>query len=275
MAEHLADDVDGDAGDDDSTPARSRRTLSLGSSAHHASPPWPPTALVDRARLWVAWIGPGRLAGAVGATLVVAGVGWWLLRSPALPTEAALPTVSHAAAVPSSPLNGSGLPPTALSGPAVSEPAAVVVVHVTGAVNQPGVYELRTGQRVDDALAAAGGPTPDADSNSLNLAAPVVDGDRIEVPVVGQAPVGAAEGPGSGHTHATADDAAASAASPVDLNRADASALDGLPGIGPATAAAIIDHRTQNGPFASVDDLLDVPGIGPAKLEAIRELVTT
>jgi competence protein ComEA len=227
-------------------------------------------ALVDRARVRMRWIGLGRLLGGAGAALVIAGLGWWLLRSPALPTEAALPVASHPV--------GTAATTTLVAAPPVAamttgDVASTVLVHVAGAVSRPGVYELAAGSRVADAVAVAGGATTDADPNALNLAAPLVDGDRIEVPVIGAAPPGPG---GAGHSHASAaGSSSASGSGPVDLNEATTDELDQLPGIGPATANAIVEYREQNGPFATVDDLLDVPGIGPAKLDAVRDAVTT
>ncbi len=129
------------------------------------------------------------------------------------------------------------------------------------------MHELADGARVVDAIDAAGGLTPEADGARINLAALVHDGERIYVPRVGEvvpAVVGGAPaGPGID-----------GAAGPVNLNEADEAALDALPGIGPATAAAIIRHRTEIGRFTSVDQLLDVRGIGEAKLEQLRPLVT-
>jgi competence protein ComEA len=153
---------------------------------------------------------------------------------------------------------------------------AFVVVDVVGAVRRNGVVRLRAGARVVDALAAAGGATADADLVRLNLAAPVTDGARIAVPRLGApappvdpaAVSGAVVPAGSGDTGAPP-----SSASPVDLNTATAEQLDALPGIGPATAAAIIADRGANGPFRSVDDLGRVRGIGDAKLEQLRGLV--
>ena len=231
--------------------------------------PWTPGLIFERWRVWAAFIGPRRLAGAAGATLVIAGAGWWLLRSPALPTEAALPSVTHSSAVTAT----STIAPQVADAVATSGAPGLLVIHVTGAVNVPGVYELSVGQRVDDAVAAAGGPSADADANALNLAAPLVDGDRIAVPVLGQTGAGG-ETPDAGVTHAVVSADASVAADPVDLNEATTSELEALPGIGPATAAAIVEYRTQTGPFGSIDQLLDVPGIGPAKLEAIREFVS-
>lgn len=140
--------------------------------------------------------------------------------------------------------------------PAAPEP---VVVHVAGAVRRPGLYRLRDGARVADAIARAGGPTRRGDVNAVNLAALVADGEQIVVPVAGAA-VAVAPGPGVG-------------GATVHLNGADAAALDALPGVGPATAARIIAWRDANGGFRSVDDLEQVPGIGPARLDALRGLV--
>jgi competence protein ComEA len=129
-----------------------------------------------------------------------------------------------------------------------------------------------------DAVDAAGGLAPGADPDRVNLAAPVVDGSRLAIPLVGQAapaelapqlPAGSGA-PGSG----TVDGAPASPGTPVDLNTADAQQLDSLPGVGPSTAEAIIAHRDEHGPFRSVEELLDVRGIGEAKLDALRDLVT-
>jgi competence protein ComEA len=138
-----------------------------------------------------------------------------------------------------------------------------VIVHVAGAVNAAGVYSLPAGSRVDDAVAAAGGSTSAADPDALNLAATLTDGSRVYVPLVGE--VVAVE----------AIDTTAPATGPLDVNRASASELDTLPGIGPATATAIVTERDRNGPFASVADLERVPGIGPAKLAALSDLVST
>jgi competence protein ComEA len=226
--------------------------------------------LVERARIRIRWVGAGRLLGGIGAAIVIAGLGWWLMRSPPLPTEAALPVATHARDSSSPTIRADS---SSVATAPTSDAPATVLVHVAGAVNQPGVYELATGARVADAVTAAGGATAEADPNALNLAAPVIDGDRVEVPVVGSAPPGDS---GTGHSHAVTDGSAAGATiGPVDLNQASAGELEALPGIGPATAAAIVEYRTQSGPFGGVDDLLDVPGIGPAKLDAIRDAVTT
>jgi competence protein ComEA len=160
---------------------------------------------------------------------------------------------------------------------------AEVVVHVAGAVGAPGVQRLPGGSRVVDAVEAAGGANPDADLGRINLAVPVQDGQQVYVPRVGEVPptpVGGAGGPsvGSGGSSGSSGSSggapgSAAAGQPVNVNTASADELDTLPGVGPATAEAIISHREQNGPFTSVDQLLDVRGIGDAKLEQLRDLV--
>jgi competence protein ComEA len=139
------------------------------------------------------------------------------------------------------------------------------------------VVTVPGGSRVADALAAAGGLRTDADPDRLNLAAVLRDGERVAVPVAGQpAPVlaegggGSAGGPG-GTGGGSGDDKVVGT---VDLNTATEAELEGLPGVGPSTAAAIVEHRTSSGPFRSVEDLLDVRGIGDAKLEQLRARVT-
>ena len=148
------------------------------------------------------------------------------------------------------------------TGPTVPAP---LLVHLVGAVANPGLYELREGDRVVDAVAAAGGFTPDADQARLNLAGPVGDGEQVFVPRVGEAlPV--ARGSGA--------PAAGEPSSPVNLNTADEAALDALPGVGPATAKNILDWREANGRFTAVEDLLSVTGIGEKTLAELRDLVT-
>lgn len=145
-----------------------------------------------------------------------------------------------------------------------------VTLHVAGAVNRPGLVSVPEGSRVADAAAAAGGLGAAADLQRVNLAATVLDGSRVFIPAVGQ------EIPPE--VAVTEDNSAAggepSAEAPLDLNTADAEALEALPGVGPATAAAIVEHREDNGRFATVEALLEVRGIGEAKLEAMRDLVT-
>lgn len=221
--------------------------------------------LSERVIVWLRWVGGRRLATGAGALVVVAALGWWLLRSPATPIEANLPMAPHATANDPATVPA----PTSTQAAATGPPAtgASVIVHVAGAVAAPGVYELPAASRVGDAIGAAGGARPDGDPDALNLAAPVLDGDRIAVPVAGTTDHDAL----AGLTHA-ADGGASTG--PVDLNQATVDQLDALPGVGPATAAAIVAHREANGPFVTVEDLESVRGIGPAKLESLRPLVT-
>lgn len=160
-----------------------------------------------------------------------------------------------------------------------------VFVHVHGRVAQPGLYELAPGARVVDVVAAAGGFTADAEQGGVNLARPLVDGEQLYVPAVGEAAAdgagggagagaGAASGAGASAGSGAGGGAAGPGAALVDLNSADAAALETLPGVGPATSAAILDWRRQNGAFRSVDDLLGVSGIGEKTLAKLTPLVT-
>lgn len=144
------------------------------------------------------------------------------------------------------------------------EPPAGMLVDVAGAVRRPGVYELPSGARVLDALRAAGGARTGADMAAVNRAAEVVDGQQILVPVRAEGIAGATAG-GMG--------TAVTGGARVSLNGAPAADLDGLPGIGPVTAQKIVDDRTANGPFRSVEDLDRVPGIGAATIERLRDQV--
>jgi competence protein ComEA len=159
--------------------------------------------------------------------------------------------------------------------PAAAAPAAIkvqdgvaaggsVVVHVAGAVRNAGVYRLRAGARVDDALARAGGATPRADLSQVNLAAKVEDGRQVLVP----RRVAAAAAPAPAGTAAPGQPVV-----PLNLNTATLEQLDTLPGVGPATAQKIIDYREQHGGFGSVDELGEVPGIGDVRLASLREQV--
>jgi competence protein ComEA len=225
-------------------------------------PAFPPL-LAETVVPWLRFVGMPRLLGGLGMVLLLAGVAWWMLRSPAAPTESRLPLADRAAVA----SDVAGTTSSSRPSPAPTT-VDVIIVHVTGAVHAPGVYELVAGQRVADAIIAAGGSLAGADADALNLAAPVADGDRIAVPNAGEAGAGSA-----GHSHAAPPTHGEGAADPVDVNTATAAELETLPGIGPATAAAIVEHRARNGPFASVDELEAVPGIGTAKLDAVRALV--
>jgi len=211
---------------------------------------------------------------------MVVGV-WWVVRVPPPPPEASIPfaaTTITSNTVASNTVASSAFPS-----------AANITVYVSGEVVKPGVYVLSLEARVIDALQAAGGPTSIADLVVVNLAAPLVDAAQVFIPRIGSTPrvtlprphaginlpaastsggagisAGAGGGAGGGATSATGI---------VDINSATLSDLDALPGVGPSTAQAIIDYRVANGPYASVDDLLSVRGIGPSKLAAMRSRV--
>lgn len=162
-------------------------------------------------------------------------------------------------------LGGQGSPaPVVTPIRAAAKPAAakLLVVDVTGAVRRPGLYRLRSGSRIDDAIAAAGGATAKGQLAAVNLAAPVADGEQVVVPARGAA--GTAVAPSA---------AGSSPSAPLDLNTATAEQLDALPGIGPVTAQKILDYRTAHGPFHSVAELEGVPGIGPGRLAQLKGLV--
>jgi len=159
------------------------------------------------------------------------------------------------------------------------------VLYVVGAVEHAGVVRVAADARVTDALTAAGGAAADADLSRLNLARPVVDGERLYVPRIGEAEVpaelppggGAGAGAGAGGSGSGADGAgggAGAAAQVVDLNTADATALETLPGIGPALAERILAWRDEHGGFRSVEDLLEVSGIGEGRFAELQDRVT-
>lgn len=164
---------------------------------------------------------------------------------------------------------------------ATSQPAEQptrLMVHVVGSVRHPGVYELDAGSRVIDAVDAAGGTLPDAVLSAVNMARPVGDGEQILVPDEddpGAVTAAAAAGGGAGAAGAGSagpSGVAGGQQAAVDINSADATALETLPGVGPSTAAKIIADREANGPFASVDDLTRISGIGPKKLEQLKPM---
>ena len=218
----------------------------------------PPTTWRERIELLTdppSWT-PARMAAAAVGLLVAVGLVVLLLRPPAgSAPEVTLPRAGTAA---------DPAPTTTTAPPAV-------VAHAAGAVQAPGVYRLDPGARAGDLVAAAGGAAPDADLQRLNLAAPVADGERVYVPRIGEVAPPPAAGPTGGAGGGTGE---GSGDGPLDLNTATADQLEELPGVGPAIAAAILDERERRGRFATVDDLLDVRGIGEARLEQLRDLVT-
>lgn len=216
---------------------------------------------VRRLREFVLWVGVGRLATAA-VTIPLLGMGaYFLVRTPSAPVESDL---AFATTTSTNPVN------TEREGVAqASVGIGSTVVHVAGHVHAPGVYALDEGQRIVDAIRAAGGAQPIADLNAINLALRLSDGDQIYVPAVGEVELA----PARGRVGTSTSDG--ETGFPVNVNSASEQQLDSLPGIGPATARAIIEHREKFGPFSSPADLLEVPGIGPSKFEAIESLVST
>jgi competence protein ComEA len=200
-------------------------------------------------------LGPVHLAVVtVAAALAVGLAAWWAVQDQAEPA----PLAPSASPVGPSPL-------TSVEPAASPEPsgAAELVVDVAGKVRRPGIAVLPAGSRVVDALEAAGGARRGVDLTGLNLARPVVDGEQI---LVGVAPVAGVAG--------TLGAPSPPGQSLVNLNTADQATLETLPGVGPVTAASILAWRTDNGAFTSVDELLEVDGIGDATLEDLAPLVT-
>ncbi|MSO78213.1 MAG: ComEA family DNA-binding protein [Acidimicrobiia bacterium] len=210
-------------------------------------------ALRDRIDQWRADARFGVIALVVVA--VVAGVIWY--RVGVSGGESGTSTRPSAAAARTT-------PSTAVT--STTQRSVGIVVHVAGAVARPGVVELPSGSRVIDAVEAAGGGLPDADLDRLNLAAKIVDGERVLVPKVGEV-TNALPDPVTGEPSATSD-------AVVNLNTATAAQLEELPGIGPVLAAAILDERESRGGFRSVNELRDVRGIGEKRFADLRDRVS-
>lgn len=290
VADHRHDDLPGEPGSGPDDPATARIRALL----HQPDPWW------ERLGGHLAAVGIARSERPVPARAVVVvalavGLGVvafarWGGGGAAVDAVQVLPRAAGAAAPGSvSGVADTGAAPTsevaavvAAGGPGGTSPEHLSV-HAAGAVAQPGIHQVPADARVADLIAVAGGLSADADPDRINLAAPLHDGERVYVPRRGETSVpqvvagGGADPSGSGGGGETPDGGVSSPGSGpvglVDLNTADAAALDALPGVGPATAAAIIEHRTQHGPFTSVAELQDVAGIGPARFERLRDLV--
>lgn len=205
----------------------------------------------------------GELAGLiVVVALTLVGVGLWYSRS--LPRPVSISAPSPAASSRSVPGASPLVVPGAPVGGSPSPSGAALVVDVSGWVRHPGVFEFPAGSRVIDAVKRAGGEKSNADLSALNLAALLVDGSQIIVPkeggTVGVPVAGASPGAAGGAL--------------VNINTATETELETLTGVGPVLGAAIVQYRTDHGPFTSVDQLQDVSGIGPATLEALRPQAT-
>lgn len=159
--------------------------------------------------------------------------------------------------------------PVALDPPPTGAP---LEVHVVGAVLRPGVYLFADGSRVQDAITAAGGLTTDANLQGVNLAAKLQDGEQLNIP--------GAAGAGANPSTPPAFRVLPGAVTPtpqtelININTATLDELETLPGVGPTLAQRIIDYRTQHGPFQSIEDIMNVPGIGPVIFDQIQALIT-
>ena len=222
---------------------------------------------------WVSFIGVTRLIiGLLATTIASAGI--WLLVRPSAPLVESV--VPHASGV------GIVMPLSTLPTP------LTVRIHVAGAVVRPGVYTVSSSARVVDAVTAAGGATSNADLERINLAQKIVDTEQVFVPFRSSRTTKVTVSPRLRPSRTTVPTsvpavpgavpiigASITTLSPlINLNSATSDQLDTLPGVGPSTAKAIISYRTRKGPFGKVEDLLNVPGIGPAKVGAIRDQVT-
>ena len=227
--------------------------------------------------------GPARAAGAVadrGVTgqhvavvgllvaALVTGAAWWVLDARPQTRVATPQQVSPPAPPVGTPPTGTATEPsTGPAGTAPGEPAeATVVVDVTGRVRSPGLVTLPAGSRVADALESAGGVRPQVDLSTLNLARLLVDGEQILV--------GAQAAPWPSEAPPATSTVPGVPVAPVDLNTATMVELETLPGIGPVTAQSILDWRVANGGFTTVDELIEVDGIGEVTLADLRDLVT-
>lgn len=199
---------------------------------------------------------PGRWYVAAVALVVLVIGGVVVFRKDPPPPELSLPMAASA-----------GEPSTTST---TSTVPAEIVVHAAGSVNQPGIYYLPSNARVADLIERAGGPAKGAEIDAINLASPLVDGQRVYIPRKDEIPAGAmATGIGSSDVASERGEVGKM----IDLNTATADQLEALPGVGPATAKSILEARKQKGRFNSVDELLDIRGIGEAKMAEIRPLV--
>lgn len=201
----------------------------------------------------------------VGAVLLVAGIAgyfWYQVGQD-----------QAAAALPGAPAAATAKAPRAGSGPTTTT-LPPVLVHVAGAVVHPGLVRVATGARVADAIDAAGGGLADADLDRLNLAAKVVDGQRIPVAKVGDPATNGGVDPSTAGGGIGVDGTTTAGAEPVNLNTATSTELETLPGIGPSFAAAIIRERERRGGFTSIDQLRDVRGIGEKRFADLKPLVS-
>lgn len=216
----------------------------------------------------IKWFGLSRLIGSVLSLIAVALAGWWLLRVPPPPPEDSIPIASTATTVSfavSSPQK------IELDAKLVRELATELTVHIAGAVKTPGVYQLQVGARINDGVVAAGGATAQADLDSVNLAMLLSEGEQIYIPKRNDKPHIIVQPRFTSSNNLNSSNSATNneLQISININTATAIELEQLAGVGPSTAKAIIEFRQKNGGFKTVEDLLNVRGIGPAKLSEI------
>jgi competence protein ComEA len=223
------------------------------------------------------WFGASRMIGSVLSVAFVGVAGWWLVQTPPPPPEASLSFASTTVATSAT---------IGVSASSINATPPIITVHVAGSVKNPGVYRLKYGSRINDGIVAAGGATSAANLDVINLATVLNEGEQIYVPKRGEKPhtitdrpqlggaggaAGGLNGVGGATGGATGVGGATGSAvlQLININLASVVELEQLPGVGPATAKAIVAYREKNGAFLKVEDLLKVRGIGPAKLSEI------
>lgn len=216
----------------------------------------------------IKWFGLSRLIGSVLSLIAVALAGWWLLRVPPPPPEDSIPIASTATTLSfavSSPQK------IELDTKLVRELVTELTVHIAGAVKTPGVYQLHVGARINDGVVAAGGATAQADLDSVNLAMLLSEGEQIYIPKRNDKPHIIVQPRFTSSNNLNSSNSATNneLQISININTATAIELEQLAGVGPSTAKAIIEFRQKNGGFKTVEDLLNVRGIGPAKLSEI------
>lgn len=213
------------------------------------------------------WFGASRMIGSVLSVAFVGVAGWWLVQTPPPPPEASLSFASTTVATSATIIT---------SAPIVNATPQIITVHVAGSVKNPGVYRLKYGSRINDGIVAAGGATSAANLDVINLATVLNEGEQIYVPKRGEKPhtitdraqLGAGGG-AAGGLNGVGGATGSAVLQLININLASVVELEQLPGVGPATAKAIVAYREKNGAFLKVEDLLKVRGIGPAKLSEI------
>lgn len=208
-------------------------------------------------RAWEFGRGHAAVIGVI-ALVALLGAVWTISQARTVPVAVAAPTPVAPSVV-----------PTAATPSPTPEPLRV---HVLGAVTAPGVVRLPPGARVEDAITAAGGLTPDARPGDLNLAAPVADGAQVVVGTAGS-PASEVRGPGAGAAETPGAGGGGGAGGRLDLNRATVAELETLPGVGPVTARAILTWREQHQRFSRPEELLEIDGIGPKTFQRLESLV--